>query len=551
MSIFLPAQLDFNTLPDAPTRANMRQGIKHHEQTISTVDDKINALEGVLAKLIAETKAQLSALSLEKQSLVDNVKSAKGYLAPVRKLPADILSDIFLLLLEEDSLCPWTLSSVNKQWRTTALTTPRLWSRIRIMPPAMPSGNAVRLWVERSGDTCPLDIEISLAPPEDWKPSTSISRADREAQRDEVQWGHVVMFHLGSQVHRWRRFVYRAERLFMFLGALNVAFGNGVAPQLEEFVVDCGDVGHHHVSNDPWCYFPTSTTAVVPAMRSLDLRNVPFTWNSPMLRGLRHLALADQSHPVASATRLSVDRLLTVLSANPDLESLNLELRCSPHVLPPRNVTLSSLKSLTIAGGDAHTLELLEHLTLPALTSLSVRLSVPEPVDDALQALLIRSGRPSIKHFACHPAYADEFPSRTVSSLPTITHLEMLEMMPRDVLIQLTPPRAGQDSGSPVSPVAPHSFAGIPASGVLCPVLESVVIKGCPSLAQALPELIQFILHRNPTELSEGGATSKSSSGLPALKSVVITNCGIPLEEDIRSWITARVPHVQLDSPVA
>lgn len=254
------------------------------------------------------------------------------------------------------------LSAVNRQWRTTALTTPRLWSKIRIQPPAMPSGNALRLWVERSGDSCPLDIEITLAPPANWTPSTTITRADREAQRDEVQWGHVVMFHLGSQVHRWRRFVYRAERLFMFLGALNVAFGNGKAPMLEEFVVDCGDVGHHHVSNDPWCYFPTSTTCKVPNMRSLDLRNVPFTWNSPMLKGLHHLALADHSHPVASSTRLSVDRMLTVLAGNPDLESLNLELRCGAAVLPPRHLTLGSLKSLTIAGGDAHTLELLSTL---------------------------------------------------------------------------------------------------------------------------------------------------------------------------------------------
>lgn len=405
----------------------------------------------------------------------------------------------------------------------------------------MPSGNALRLWVERSGDSCPLDIEITLAPPANWTPSTTISRADREAQRDEVQWGHVVMFHLGSQVHRWRRFVYRAERLFMFLGALNVAFGNGNAPMLEEFVVDCGDVGHHHVSNDPWCYFPTSTTAKVPNMRSLDLRNVPFTWNSPMLKGLHHLALADHSHPVASSTRLSVDRLLTVLAGNPDIESLNLELRCGSAVLPPRHLTLNKLKSLTIAGGDAHTLELLDHLTLPALTSLSVRLSVPEPIDDALQALLVRSGHPPIKKFACHPAYADEFPSRTVAALPTITHLEMLEMMPRDVLVQLTP------HPHPDSP-APSAIAGVPTpQGVLCPTLESVVIRGCPSLAQALPELVQFILHRNPHEL---GTNTKSSSGLPALRSVVITDCGMPLEEDIRAWITARVPHVVLDAPL-
>ncbi|KAG9091700.1 hypothetical protein FRC06_000447 [Ceratobasidium sp. 370] len=544
----LPAQLDFNTLPDAAASRSMRQGIKQHESSIACVDDKISALESVLAKLIAETRAQVSALAAEKSSLEQRVASAKGYLAPVRKLPADILADIFLLLLEDDPLVPWRLSAVNRQWRTTALTTPRLWSRIRIQPPAMPTGNALRLWVERSGDTCPLDIEITLAPPANWTPSTTISRADREAQRDEVQWGHVVMFHLGSQVHRWRRFVYRAERLFMFLGALNVAFGGGSAPMLEEFVVDCGDVGHHHVSNDPWCYLPTSTTCTVPSMRALDLRNVPFTWNSPMLRGLHRLALADQSHPVASASRLSVDRLLTVLSNNPDVEELSLELRCAPAVLPPRNLTLHKLKSLTIAGGDAHTLEFLEHLTLPALTSLSVRLSVPEPVDDALQALLTRSGHPSIKRFACHPAYADEFPSRAVAALPSITHLEMLEMMPRDVLIQLTP--SSSHSASPSSPPSPHphTIAGLPTPGVLCPQLESVVIKGCPSLAQALPELVQFILHRNPYEL---GQEKHKGGGMPVLKSVVITDCGVPLEEDVRAWICARVPHVVLDPPAA
>ncbi|KAG8724946.1 hypothetical protein FRC09_011535 [Ceratobasidium sp. 395] len=547
----LPAQLDFNTLPDAATRCTMRQRIKQQESTITCVDDKITALESILAKLVAETKAQVNALAAEKSSLEQRVASAKGYLAPIRKLPADILADIFLLLLDSDPLIPWKLSSVNRQWRTTALTTPRLWSRIRIQPPAMPTGNALRLWVERSGDTCPLDIEITLAPPANWTPSTTISRADREAQRDEVQWGHVVMFHLGSQVHRWRRFIYRAERLFMFLGALNVAFGGGSAPMLEEFVVDCGDVGHHHVSNDPWCYLPTSTTCTVPSIRSLDLRNVPFTWNSPMLRGLHNLSLADQSHPVASASRLSVDRLLTVLERNPDLESLSLELRCSPAVLPPKDITLHKLKSLTIAGGDAHTLEFLEHLTLPALTSLSVRLSVPEPVDDALQSLLTRSGHPPIKRFACHPAYADEFPSRAVASLPSITHLEMLEMMPRDVLVQLTPP----SSSSPQT----HSIAGISTPTVLCPHLESVVIKGCPSLAQALPELVQFILHRNPHELGSnhsmtggGGERGKTRGGeLPELKSVVITDCGVPLEEDVRSWICARVPHVVLDPPPA
>ncbi|KAJ1301910.1 hypothetical protein OPQ81_000750 [Rhizoctonia solani] len=155
MSTLLPAHFDFNTLPDAVTRASMGSSIKQSESTIDAMSEKINLLEIALAKLVAETKSQVDALAEQKRTLEKGVASAKGYLAPVRKLPADILSDIFMMSLENDPLAPWTLSAVNKQWRTTALTTPRLWSRIRIQPPAMPSGNALRLWVERSGGFLP------------------------------------------------------------------------------------------------------------------------------------------------------------------------------------------------------------------------------------------------------------------------------------------------------------------------------------------------------------------------------------------------------------
>jgi hypothetical protein len=78
----LPAQLDFNTLPDAATRLVMRQGIKQQEHNIDSVDDKISALESILANLIAETKAQVSALADEKKALEGRVASVKGYLAP-------------------------------------------------------------------------------------------------------------------------------------------------------------------------------------------------------------------------------------------------------------------------------------------------------------------------------------------------------------------------------------------------------------------------------------------------------------------------------------
>lgn len=82
MSMLLPAQFDFNTLPDAAARATMGQSIKQSETTIDLVDAKIDALEVILAKLIAETKSQVNALVEQKRALEEGVKSAKGYLAP-------------------------------------------------------------------------------------------------------------------------------------------------------------------------------------------------------------------------------------------------------------------------------------------------------------------------------------------------------------------------------------------------------------------------------------------------------------------------------------
>jgi hypothetical protein len=82
MSILLPAQFDFNTLPDATTRAVMGKSIKHSEVTIDAMAEKINTLEVALAKLIAETKSQMNALVDQKRDLEKGVASAKGYLAP-------------------------------------------------------------------------------------------------------------------------------------------------------------------------------------------------------------------------------------------------------------------------------------------------------------------------------------------------------------------------------------------------------------------------------------------------------------------------------------
>jgi hypothetical protein len=74
--------LDFNVLPDAATRAAMGATICADERSLHAVDAQIAALEGVLAKLVADTRAQLCDLAAQKRVLAAGVASAKGYLAP-------------------------------------------------------------------------------------------------------------------------------------------------------------------------------------------------------------------------------------------------------------------------------------------------------------------------------------------------------------------------------------------------------------------------------------------------------------------------------------
>lgn len=54
----------------------------------------------------------------------------RAWLAPVRRLPAEILSDIFIFCRDLDHFSPLIISNVNRMWRRVVLTTPRAWSMI-------------------------------------------------------------------------------------------------------------------------------------------------------------------------------------------------------------------------------------------------------------------------------------------------------------------------------------------------------------------------------------------------------------------------------------
>ncbi|KAJ6603239.1 hypothetical protein DFH09DRAFT_1019247, partial [Mycena vulgaris] len=90
---------------------------------------------------ISVLRAQLEQLENEHSSLQKNLARNTAILSPVRRMPHEVLSEIFVLALpsRKDALesnrfdangTPWTLGRVCGQWRSVTLSSPALWSLV-------------------------------------------------------------------------------------------------------------------------------------------------------------------------------------------------------------------------------------------------------------------------------------------------------------------------------------------------------------------------------------------------------------------------------------
>ncbi|KIM27082.1 hypothetical protein M408DRAFT_24833 [Serendipita vermifera MAFF 305830] len=107
---------------------------------------------------IKQLKAEIELASLrvaEAQryldGLTDNLREREAWLAPIRRIPFDILSLIFTMASKMDWKTPMSLAGVSRVWRECILATPRAWSFIDIK-----QRDALRqltLFLERSGNS--------------------------------------------------------------------------------------------------------------------------------------------------------------------------------------------------------------------------------------------------------------------------------------------------------------------------------------------------------------------------------------------------------------
>ncbi|KAK0200073.1 hypothetical protein DFS33DRAFT_216412 [Desarmillaria ectypa] len=150
----------------------VKSAILAMEGDIQSIDDQMHHLEALRARLFAERSQAVAELA-----------KYRSFIAPVRRLPNEILSEIFSFActVMSDSVdivngVPWVLSRVCSLWRSICLSSPHLWSTITIASTSSSRhhvagilGNyldrsrelLLNLYLDGSACTTPVDINFN------------------------------------------------------------------------------------------------------------------------------------------------------------------------------------------------------------------------------------------------------------------------------------------------------------------------------------------------------------------------------------------------------
>lgn len=127
-----PPLMSFN-FQDPPTElllADARRSLSATRSSVSELNARIETAEAALAQVVAESKSIIHEMQNERSMLEEKVSKTMAYISPIRRLPTELLRDIFLWSFEDHPCCAWVLASVNWSWRRLALRMPRIWSKV-------------------------------------------------------------------------------------------------------------------------------------------------------------------------------------------------------------------------------------------------------------------------------------------------------------------------------------------------------------------------------------------------------------------------------------
>ncbi|KAJ7762531.1 hypothetical protein B0H16DRAFT_1883986 [Mycena metata] len=170
MSSPFTSKLDTNYCPTDAEVLEIKSLLVEPTRRLKNLDDEIADLQKAIDKL-----------QEERDSVESFVDGHKALISPARQLPLDLIQEIFVACLPTHRNCvmsaseaPVLLGRICSLWRAISLSTPRLWSKLHVVepaiwfhPPLLENKLAQRLettktWLERSGQ-CPLLISLECS----------------------------------------------------------------------------------------------------------------------------------------------------------------------------------------------------------------------------------------------------------------------------------------------------------------------------------------------------------------------------------------------------
>ncbi|KAJ7511569.1 hypothetical protein B0H11DRAFT_1679530, partial [Mycena galericulata] len=108
--------------------------IPHIYNTISDLQGPVDVLD----VQINDVQTTLARLILQRNEAAESLRQLRAIVSPVRRVPSDVLCEIFTLAstgtrsmagdLDIVNPPPWTLAGICRHWRYAALSSPLLWS---------------------------------------------------------------------------------------------------------------------------------------------------------------------------------------------------------------------------------------------------------------------------------------------------------------------------------------------------------------------------------------------------------------------------------------
>ncbi|KAJ7699293.1 hypothetical protein B0H17DRAFT_1049373 [Mycena rosella] len=187
-------KLGTNHCPSDEEVVEIKALLQDPTRQLQRVDNEIAVIWKIIDKLTRE-RDRLSAY----------VEAHKALISPVRRLPLDIIQEIFVACVPTHRNCvmsareaPVLLGRICSSWRSISLSTPRLWARLHVVEPTRPYGatstsavfeekltqrlETTRTWLGRSGQ-CPLSLSLESSHDHHGSPPGTSSPAAHQTGR--------------------------------------------------------------------------------------------------------------------------------------------------------------------------------------------------------------------------------------------------------------------------------------------------------------------------------------------------------------------------------